>query len=378
MDPTAAVCPDELLPYTGQFALPQVGAEGQRRLRDASVLIAGVGGLGCPAALYLAAAGVGSITLADPDHVDRTNLARQVLYGDADCGRPKAEAAREQLLRNNPGIRVTAWSAPLSAANARALIAAHDVVLDCTDNFLARYVINDAALFERRPVVHAAVHRFEGRISIFGAPGGPCYRCLYPEPPAAGDCACAEEGVLGVVPGLLGMLQAGEAIKWITGIGRPLVGRLLMVDLLALEFRELRLARDPGCCACAAPRVTSSPSAHAALPPAPRAFPIAAISPEELRCLLDSGELVQILDLREPHERAGGAIPGSRPATLATLHAAREWFDRSRPLVLYCQTGRRSRGAVPLLREAGFSDVIHLAGGYLAWRIACVPIGANA
>jgi adenylyltransferase/sulfurtransferase len=270
----APLAPDEVDRYARQMLLPPVGAEGQRRLKGARVLVVGAGGLGSPVALYLAAAGVGTLGLVDDDRVDASNLHRQVLYGTADVGRPKLDAAARRLRDLNPHVRVEPHRARLTAANAAALVAGHDLVVDGTDNFAARYAVNDACVAAGVPNVYGSVHRFEGQVSVFAAPGGPCYRCLFPAPPPEGSVAsCAEGGVLGVLPGLVGMLQAAEALKLLLGAGEPLVGRLLVVDALAMRFLPVAVARDPGCAACGAgARAAAAPLASAprARPPRPR------------------------------------------------------------------------------------------------------------
>lgn len=244
--------PEERARYRRHLMLPELGEAGQRRLKAARVLLVGAGGLGSPVALYLAAAGVGTLGVAEFDAVDAGNLQRQVLYGTGDLGRPKAEAARDRLRDLNPNVEVGVHAARLEAGNARALVGGYDLAVDATDNLAARYALSDACVALGRPLVHGSVFRFEGQVAVLAAPGGPCYRCLHPEPPPEGSVpAAADVGVLGVVPGLVGLLQAAEAVKWIAGLGEPLVGRLLLVDALRMEFRTVRLPRDPACPACA-------------------------------------------------------------------------------------------------------------------------------
>jgi adenylyltransferase/sulfurtransferase len=359
----------ELLRYSRHLLLPEVGVDGQARLGAARVLVIGAGGLGSPAALYLAAAGIGTIGLVDFDTVDVTNLQRQILHGTAMVGLPKLESASARLADLNPHVGVVPHAVRLSSDNARGIIAGYDVVVDGTDNFPTRYLVNDACVLEGKLLVYGSIFRFDGQASVFDATRGPCYRCLYPEPPPPGLVpSCAEGGVLGVLPGIIGSIQALEAIKLVLGIGEPLVGRLVLVDSLRFRIRELALRKDPECPACgASPTLTEliDYEAFCGIPPGPGAGTEveARVLAHELR-----GERAPILlDVREPHEweiaRIGGAtlIPlGELPARLAEL-------EPHRPIVTYCHRGVRSQRARELLAGAGFGEVRSLAGGIDAW-----------
>jgi adenylyltransferase/sulfurtransferase len=352
--------------------MPEVGMEGQQKLKAARVLCVGAGGLGSPLALYLAAAGVGTLGLVDFDVVDLTNLQRQIIHTTNDVGRPKLDSAAEKLVAINPFIQVRKFETKLTSANALDIIRQFDIVADGTDNFPTRYLVNDACVLTGKPNVYASIFRFEGQASVFAAERGPCYRCLYPEPPPPGLVpSCAEGGVLGILPGLLGVIQATEVIKLILGSGEPLIGRLLLVDALAMRFRELRLRKNPECPVCGA-----NPTIHELIDyqefcgirgeETPASSDVPEICPEELKAKLDAGDDVFLLDVREPHEyqicNLGGHVipPGELPARLNEL-------DPSREIVAYCRSGARSARAVALLRQAGFTKVKNLAGGILAW-----------
>ena len=361
--------PDELLRYQRHLSLSGFGPEAQGKLKRGSVLVIGAGGLGCPALLYLAAAGVGRITIMDADTVDVSNLQRQILYTTADTGLPKSEAAARRLLALNPLIKVTPVVACFTRDNALALVAAHDVVLDGSDNFATRYLVNDACVLAGRPLVYGAIQGFEGQASVFNFRGGPTYRCLFPEPPAPGTVPnCAEAGVLGVLPGLIGTIQATEAIKLLTGLGEPLSGRLLLWDALAMTTRTLRFAADP-----VSRAITELPPAGygetCTVPAMPTLNPDE-LSADELRTRLDS---VQLIDVREDWERALGAIQPSVHAPLGTLDtdsasATLASLDPQRPTVVYCAGGVRSMKALkPLRARHGFTSVISLRGGYKNW-----------
>ncbi|HVP67289.1 MAG TPA: molybdopterin-synthase adenylyltransferase MoeB [Anaeromyxobacteraceae bacterium] len=362
---------DEVERYGRHLALPEFGLEGQRRLKAARVLLVGAGGLGSPAALYLAAAGVGHISVVDFDAVEATNLQRQVLHGTRDVGHPKVESARRRLLDLNPHVSLSVHQARFSAANALPLVRDHDLVVDGTDNFTTRYLVNDACVLAGRPNVHASVFRFEGQASVFATASGPCYRCLYPTPPPPGLVpSCAEGGVLGVLPGLLGTVQATEAIKLAAGIGRPLIGRLLLVDALSMEFRTMSIRRDPRCPACGTREIRElrdEPVACAA----PQRVP--EIAPAELEARLRRGDPFTLLDVREDDEWARGSIPGARPAPLSRLAEEVRALDRGRDVVVYCQAGVRSQEAGARLRAAGFAHVLSLAGGFLRYRAEVDP-----
>ncbi len=364
--------PEEQLRYSRHLILPEVGPLGQRRLRAARVLLVGAGGLGSPAALYLAAAGIGTLGIVEGDRVDHTNLQRQVLHGTRDVGRKKLDSARDRLRDLNPGVEVIAHDGWLGAENALSLVGEYDLVVDGTDNFRTRYLVNDACVLAGRPNFYGSVYRFEGQATVFCAPGGPCYRCLFPEPPPPGLVpSCAEGGVLGVVPGLVGMIQATEVLKWLTGAGTPLVGRLLLVDALGPEFRTVRIRPDPLCPACGTRTIRSVaelPALCAAPAAAAPAGAVPTLQPRELAARRERGEALDLVDVREEHEWAQGRIQGARLVPLATLQDARSTFDGRRDVVIYCRSGARSATAVRQLRAMGVERVWSLAGGILRWE----------
>lgn len=349
--------------YHRQVLLPEVGPAGQAALAEASVLIVGVGGLGTPAATYLAAAGVGRIGLVDFDRVDETNLHRQILYATGDVGRDKLDVARDRLRALNPHVSIETHPARLDASNALDLVAAYDLVLDGTDTFATRYLVNDASVIAGTTNVFASISRFDGQVSVFGAPGGPCYRCLFPAPPPAGLVPnCAEGGVIGVLPGLLGTIQATEALKMILDIGDPLVGRLLMVDALGMAFRELRVDRDPSCPVCG-----DHPTLTSLAPAAPMAS-VPETTVRDLKARIDADDRPFVLDVREPDEYEGANIGGA----LIPLGELPERLDEIREhqdddVVVHCRSGGRSAKAVEYLREHGFTNAVNLKGGIHAW-----------
>lgn len=363
--------PDEIHRYSRHLALPEIGVEGQRRLKDARVLLVGAGGLGSPNALYLAAAGVGRLGIVEFDVVDVTNLQRQVLHGTKDVGRSKLDSARERLHDLNPHVEVVAHADRLTSANALEIIGAYDLVVDGTDNFATRYLVNDACVLLGKPNVYGSIFRFEGQSTVFCTKDGPCYRCLYPEPPAPGLVpSCAEGGVLGILPGLVGMVQATEAVKLVTGLGEPLVGRLLLVDALAMSFRTMTLRRDPKCPACGTRELTALIDYDqfcgvrgGALPEAP----VPTLTPDELDQRLRKGDPLDLVDVREPHEWEIGRIEGARLAPMSRLSEALGSFDPSREIVVYCRSGGRSAKVAAQLRAAGFPRVWNLEGGILRW-----------
>jgi sulfur-carrier protein adenylyltransferase/sulfurtransferase len=360
--------PDEQLRYSRHLILPEIGPEGQRRIRAARVLLVGAGGLGSPVALYLTAAGIGTLGIVDGDTVDASNLQRQVLHGTAALGRSKLDSARERLGDLNPGVEVVAHPGWLGAENALALVSAYDLVVDGTDNFRTRYLVNDACVLAGKPNFHGSVFRFEGQASVFCAPGGPCYRCLYPEPPPPELVpSCAEGGVLGVVPGLIGLVQATEVLKWVTGAGTPLVGRLLLVDALGPEFRTVKIGKDPRCPACGTRtlREVVAIEESCAVPGARDAVPT--LEPRELAERRRRGDPLELVDVREPAEWAQGHLDGARLVPLASLAGAIPGLDRSRELVVYCRSGARSAAAVRQLQAAGVARARSLAGGILRW-----------
>jgi sulfur-carrier protein adenylyltransferase/sulfurtransferase len=347
--------------------------ESQLKLKQAKVLCIGTGGLGAPLGLYLAAAGVGRIGLVDFDSVDLTNLQRQILFSTSDVGRPKIEAAAERLQGMNPEIQIDRLQTRLTSENAFEVLEGYDIVVDGTDNFPTRYLVNDACVLLGKPNVYGSIFRFEGQVTIFGAPGGPCYRCLYPEPPPPGLVpSCAEGGVLGVLPGIVGAIQAAETLKLIMGRGDPLVGRLLLFDALAMRFRELKLRKNPECPVCGRhPKVTQLMDyeqfcgIRGEEAPPPQAS-VPQITARELKARLDRGDDLFILDVREPHEFQicnlhGHLIP------LGDLGRRVNELDSSREIVAHCRSGKRSAEAVEFLRRAGFRKVLNLKGGILAW-----------
>jgi adenylyltransferase/sulfurtransferase len=365
---------DELVRYSRHIRLKEVGEDGQRRLRDASVLVIGAGGLGSPAALYLAAAGVGRIGIVDFDVVDLSNLQRQLLHDTSRIGVKKTESARARLHEINPHVDVDAIDAELTSANALQVIADYDVVLDGTDNFKTRYLTNDACVLLGRPNVYGSVLRFEGQASVFATADGPCYRCLFREPPPPGLVpSCEAAGVLGVLPGLIGTIQATEAIKLIVGAGETLAGRLLLVDALRMSFRTIRLARDPECPACGTRELKElidydefcGISSHDVAPPLHAG--VREMAPRELAERLERGDPLDIIDVREPYEWRIGRIEGARLIPLGRIGMAMSEVSRDREIVLYCHHGVRSRAAAEFLAEQGFEGVWNLTGGIDRW-----------
>src|SRR6202521_615088 len=371
--PAATLSNDEILRYSRHLIMPEVGMDGQLKLKHARVLLVGTGGLGAPLGMYLAAAGVGRIGLVDFDVVDFTNLQRQVIHGTKDVGRKKLDSAADSMHDINPFVQIDKHEAAITSENAFDIMRDYDIVVDGTDNFPTRYLVNDACVLLGKPNVYGFIFRFEGEASVFGAPGGPCYRCLYPEPPPPGLVpSCAEGGVLGVLPGIVGSLQAMETIKLIIGIGEPLAGRLLLFDALGMRFRELRLRKNPSCPVCG-----DHPTIHELIDYeefcgirgeefVPVTTGIPEITPRELKARLDRGDDLFILDVREPHEYQicnlkGHLIP------LGELTRRVHELDSSREIVAHCRSGKRSAEAVDFLRKAGFRKILNLKGGILAW-----------
>jgi adenylyltransferase/sulfurtransferase len=365
----------ETVRYARQFTLPELGAEGQARLKQGRVLVIGAGGLGSPALLYLASAGIGTIGIVDFDNVERSNLHRQVIHGESNLGQPKIASAAERLGDLNPDIVITTHDTRLTSGNALGMIADYDVVVDGSDNFPTRYLVNDACVLTGKPLVYAAIFRFEGQATLFAEPDGPCYRCLYPEPPPPGLVpTCAEAGVLGVLPGVLGSIQALEAIKRVAGIGESLKGRLLVFDALRLRFRELLIEKDPGCPVCGVnPSVRELVDYEAFCGLGGATERDAEISVQELARSLAGGAPPLVLDVREPHEWEIAALEGATLIPLATLPARLAELDPGRPIVTVCHKGTRSMRALELLRAAGYSDVRSLKGGVDAWAREMAP-----
>src|SRR6202163_3737609 len=364
---------EEILRYSRHLIMPEVGMEGQLKLKNSKVLLIGTGGLGAPLGLYLAAAGVGRLGLVDFDVVDFTNLQRQVTFGTSDVGKFKSEAAQARLSNLNPDIHIETFETKLTSENALELFKNFDIIVDGTDNFPTRYLVNDACILLGKPNVYGSIFRFEGQVTVFGMPDGPCYRCLYPEPPPPGLVpSCAEGGVLGVLPGIVGSIQAMETIKLILGIGESLKGRLLLFDALAMKFRELKLRKNHNCPMCGDhPTITKLMDYYAFCgvrgEEAPRHdVQVPEISPRDLKSRLDRGDDLFILDVREPHEFQicnlnGHLIPlGELPRRVHEL-------DSSKEIVAHCRSGKRSAEAVDFLRKAGFRKVLNLKGGILAW-----------
>jgi len=367
--------PDDLSRYSRHLILPEVGMEGQRRLKAAKVLCVGTGGLGSPLAFYLAAAGVGTLGLVDFDVVDASNLQRQIIHSTKDIGRKKLDSAEEKLKALNPAMNVVKHETMLTSANALEILKDYDVVADGTDNFPTRYLVNDACVLLGKPNAYGSIFRFEGQCSVFAAENGPCYRCLYPEPPPPGLVpSCAEGGVLGILPGLVGVMQATEVIKLILGKGEPLIGRLLLIDALNMRFRELKLRKNPECPVCGVnPTVTQLIDYQqfcgitaAAQQEANLKNGIPQISVQELKRRIDAGEDVQLIDVREPWEAqiaqiGGKLIPQNDvPNRLADI-------DREREVVVHCKGGGRSQRIAEFLRQQGYERVANLAGGIGAW-----------
>src|SRR5690348_10676804 len=363
---------EEVLRYSRHLILPDVGVDGQRKLKAGRILLIGAGGLGSPLALYLAAAGVGTLGLVDFDVVDVSNLQRQVLHGTKDIGRPKLDSARDRIRDVNPHVHVESYETRLTADNALDIIRDYDVVIDGTDNFATRYLTNDACVLLGKPNVYGSIFRFEGQASVFALEEGPCYRCLFPEPPPPGLVpSCAEGGVLGILPGLVGVIQATEVIKLILGSGDPLIGRLLLIDALGMKFRELKLRKNPDCPVCGKnPTITELIDYNEFCgirgEEKPVETGVVEMQVEELKRRLDAGEDLFVLDVREPHEYqicniGGHLIPlGDLPKRVSEL-------DSSREIVAHCRSGVRSAKAVNFLQQAGFKKVHNLAGGILAW-----------
>ena len=364
---------EELVRFSRHLTLDEVGVKGQERLKAGRVLCVGAGGLGSPAALYLAAAGVGTIGLVEFDTVDVTNLQRQVLYTTADIGRPKIEAAAERLRALNPHLRIEAHPVTLDASNAIELISRYDVILDGTDNFTARYLVNDACVLAGRPNAYGSIFRFEGQASVFAAKGGPCYRCLHPEPPPPGLVPnCAEAGVLGVLPGIIGTIQATEAIKLLLGVGEPLIGRFVIYDALRMRFRELKLPKDPECVVCGEhPTITTLKAydGYCGLPPQPALKENSSmdITVKELKERMDRGDAPRLIDVREPHEAAICTIPGAELIPAAQFAQQLGEFDPNEEIVIHCKSGGRSGQAVQMMKARGFTNARNLTGGVLAW-----------
>jgi adenylyltransferase/sulfurtransferase len=371
--PVTTLSKDEILRYSRHLIMPEVGMEGQIKLKNAKVLLVGAGGLGAPLGLYLAAAGVGRIGIVDFDVVDFTNLQRQVIHGTKDVGRKKLDSARDSMRDINPNVQIDGYDVALSSENALEIISGYDMVVDGTDNFPTRYLVNDACVILKKPNVYGSIFRFEGQATVFAYPGGPCYRCLYPEPPPPGLVpSCAEGGVLGILPGTIGLIQATEAVKLILGVGESLVGRLLLYDALAMRFRELKLRRDTECPVCGDhPTVTKliDYQQFCGIPqhvPEPE-FVEGDVTPIEVKAKLDRGDKFQFIDVREPHEYQICSIPGTKLIPLGELPKRLNELDPNVELVAHCKSGVRSGKAIDLLKQSGFKKLRNMKGGILAW-----------
>jgi molybdopterin/thiamine biosynthesis adenylyltransferase/rhodanese-related sulfurtransferase len=358
---------EELARYSRHLILPDVGVEGQKRLKAARVLLVGAGGLGSPLALYLSAAGVGTLGIVDFDKVDVTNLQRQVVHGTADVGRSKIDSAAERIYDINPYVNVERFETRLTSENALEIIREFDIVVDGTDNFATRYLVNDACVILGKPNVYGSIFRFEGQASVLATSEGPCYRCLFREPPPPGLVpSCAEGGVLGVLPGLVGTIQATEAIKLILGIGEPLIGRLLLVDALTAQFRTVKIRRDPTCPACGTHEIQELID-YDAFCGAPEPLTVKELTPRELAEKLRRGDDFDLIDVREPFEWEIAHIEGARLVPLSTFPDAIKELDASREIVVQCKVGGRSARAADALIAAGFRNVWNLAGGITRW-----------
>jgi adenylyltransferase/sulfurtransferase len=371
-DALPALSRDELQRYSRHLILADVGLEGQRRIKAARILLIGAGGLGSPAALYLAAAGVGTLGIVDFDVVDITNLHRQVLHGTSAVGISKLESARTRIAELNPNVAVVTHETRLTSANALEIFEQYDIIVDGTDNFATRYLTNDACVMLGKPNVYGSIFQFDGQASVFSLSDGPCYRCLFPEPPPPGSVpSCAEGGVLGVLPGLIGTIQATEALKLVLGVGTSLAGRLLLVDAMEMSFRTVRVPRDPDCPACGTREITTlidydEYCGTAAIPMSTSESAFPELTPRELARRMAAGDDIQLIDVREPYEWDFCRLDGARLVPLGTLAAAIPDLDAARETVVYCRSGARSAAATEQLRAAGFR-ASNLAGGILRW-----------
>ena len=372
---------EEIHRYSRHLLIPDVGLEGQRKLKAASVLVVGTGGLGSPVALYLAAAGIGRIGLVDYDVVDFSNLQRQIIHGESRLGDLKVESARDRLLDLNPEIQVDVYNEFFNSQNAFEIAEPYDIIMDGTDNFPTRYLVNDLCVLTGKPNVYGSIYRFDGQASVFNVDGGPCYRCLFPEPPPPGLVpSCAEGGVLGVLPGTIGTIQATEALKLILGIGEPLVGRLLLYDALDLSFQTVKLQKNPDCKVCGEnPEVTEliDYEAFCGVPAHDQEEGSAGeewdITAQELASKLDSGKALHLIDVREPHELEISHLDGAELIPLGQFASRLSELDSSEEIVLFCKAGTRSTRALEILASAGFKKIKNLKGGINAWAESVDP-----
>ncbi len=375
VEPAEALTVDEVRRYSRHLIIPDVGMTGQKRLKNAKVLCVGAGGLGSPALLYLAAAGVGTLGIVDFDVVDESNLQRQIIHGASDVGRSKAESARDSIREINPYVNVVLHETRLDSDNAMEIFAGYDLIVDGTDNFATRYLVNDACVLLGKPYVWGSIYRFDGQASVFWAEYGPCYRCLYPEPPPPGMVpSCAEGGVLGVLCASIGSIQVNEAIKLIAGIGDPLVGRLMIYDALEMSYHSVRVQKDPDCAVCGKnPTITGlidyEEFCGTVSEEAAEAAQGSTISAKDLAAMLDAGDPIFLVDVREPNEYEIVSIPGATliPKGEFVSGAALEKLPQDKRIVLHCKSGARSAEALAIVKNAGFSDAVHVGGGVLAW-----------
>ena len=381
VEPAAELTVDEVRRYSRHLIIPDVGMTGQKRLKNARVLCVGAGGLGSPALLYLAAAGVGTLGIVDFDVVDESNLQRQVIHGQSDIGRSKAESARDSIVEINPYVNVIVHQERLDSDNAMQIFADYDLIVDGTDNFATRYLVNDACVLLGKPYVWGSIYRFDGQASVFWAEYGPCYRCLYPEPPPPGMVpSCAEGGVLGVLCASIGSIQVNEAIKLITGIGEPLAGRLMIYDALEMTYRSVKVRKDPECPVCGKnPTVTElidyEEFCGAVSEEAQEAAAGSTITARQLKNMQDAGENIFLVDVREPNEYEIVSIPGSVliPKGEFLSGAALERLPQDKRVVLHCKSGARSAECLAIVKNAGFSDAVHVGGGVLSWVATIDP-----
>jgi sulfur-carrier protein adenylyltransferase/sulfurtransferase len=375
VEPAADLSVDEVRRYSRHLIIPDVGVTGQKRLKNARVLVVGAGGLGSPALLYLAAAGVGTLGIAEFDTVDESNLQRQIIHGQSDIGRPKAESARDSIREINPCVNVNVHGEPLGNDNVMEIFGDYDLIVDGTDNFATRYLVNDAAVLLGKPYVWGSIYRFDGQASVFWAENGPCYRCLYPEPPPPGMVpSCAEGGVLGVLCASIGAIQVTEAIKLVTGIGEPLLGSLMVYDALEMSYRKIKVRKDPNCAICGEnPTVTGlidyDDFCGAVSDEAQAAVAGSTITATELRDWLESGKSIDLIDVREPAEWEIVKIPGAHlvPKGEFLNGTALADLPQDKQIVLYCKTGVRSAEALAAVKAAGFRDAVHVQGGVVSW-----------
>lgn len=370
VEPLAELSAEEIHRYSRHLIIPNVGVDGQRRLKSARILIVGAGGLGSPALMYLAAAGVGTIGIVDFDRVDLSNLQRQVIHRQSDLGRPKVDSARDAVLEINPLVHVTTHELQLDPSNVIELFSQYDVIVDGTDNFASRYLINDAAVLLGKPVVWGSIYRFDGQASVFWAANGPCYRCLFPEPPAAGTVpSCAEGGVLGVLCASIGSIQVTEVIKLITGIGEPLIGRLVIYDALEMKFREITVTKDPDCSICGTKPTHGLLDDYQLFCGVAPAVAGQSITVQELKSMIDAQSPFTLVDVREPGEFEIVSIPGAVLIPQQTLLSgqAHHQLPLDQPIVLYCRSGIRSARCQEALEQAGLTNAFNLTGGVLAW-----------